>query len=146
MTKSGLSTAQLHVLRTMWVYDCAAMFLTYATQGHYRNRSGVVSETPTPNRKVLIALERRGLVWCCPIARREVFELTDKGYIFMTQREGGDVEGKLLTKREIQAILLAHYAAFILGKRVEGFRIEIWQKKPHTDARVCVLWLSLIHI
>ena len=50
---------------------------------------------------------------------------------------------KLLTKREIQAILLAHYAAFILGKRVEGFRIEIWQKKPRTDARVCVNWRGI---
>ena len=53
------------------------------------------------------------------------------------------MESKLLTKREIQAILLSHYAAFILGERVEGFRIEIWQKKPHTDARVCVNWRGI---
>jgi len=49
----------------------------------------------------------------------------------------------LLTKRAIQAILLAHYAAFILGKRVKGFSIEIWQKKPRTDARVCANWRGI---
>ena len=50
------------------------------------------------------------------------------------------MNGEQPTKREVQVVLLECYVAFSLGKPVKGFSIEIWQKKPHTDAKVCVMW------
>jgi len=144
--KSALSNAQLHVLGFMYTHDCMAMFLTFARQGHYRNFTGEIEGEPTPSRDVLLALEKRGLVRCFTIARRECFDLTLAGLEYMMQTgEGEDpMNGRPLTKREIQAILLSHYAAFLLGKQQpHGFSIEIWQQKPRTDVKVCVNWRGI---
>lgn len=145
MIKSALSNAQLRVLGFMFTHDCMAMFLTFAARGHYRNFTGKIKGEPTPSRGVLLALEKRGLVRYFAVARRECFDLTLKGLGFMMQtgEEKDNMTSRLLTKREVQAILLTHYAAFILGRQVEGFSIEVWQLKPRTDAKVCVLWRGI---
>ena len=140
----ALSKAQLAVLCTMFAHKCRVAFRTYAAKGCYWNYRGTIEAEPTPRRAVMLALKRRGLVKHYTLARREIFFVTGKGQDFMMQRKGADMSTKLLTKREIQAILLAHYAAFILGKQQpHGFSIEVWQQKPRTDVKVCVNWRGI---
>jgi len=145
MTSLALSNAQLRVLCVMYSYRCGVSFLANAAKGHYWNYRGNIEQVPTPRRDVLLALERRGLVGYSTLTGKEIFAITGKGCDFMLQLEsiGDAMNDELLTKREIQAILLAQYTTFLLGRRMEEFRIEVWQKKPRTDAKVWVSWRGI---
>lgn len=47
------------------------------------------------------------------------------------------------SKRQVHAALLEHYEYFLLGFTKGYFRVEIWQQKPRTDARVNVFWQGI---